>query len=405
MDVFVARQPIFDRNDKVVAYELLYRTDEKNFFDESVSSNIATSILLMNSFYSFGIDHLIGGETAYINFSKALVENDIPLLLDEKLVVIELLEGIKPDMFFINKVKYLKERGYSIALDDFTHNFPYDELIELADILKVDFLKNTSEQIIRICSKYKKLGKILLAEKVETYEEYIWAKKNGFDFFQGYFFSRPLLMKRKALNDSAYQYFRLLEKLNVPEPNYKEIAHIIEIDVTLTFNLLKVINSRFSFVNNVTSIQHGLSILGINSFKKWVSLAMMQNVATHKTSEIIKTALIRSSFMEKVALSSNLRSHSDEITFVGILSVIDVLLESPMEEIVKILPLHNDVKDTLMGKETRYSSVFNILKCYERGSFNDLNEYCQIIAFDINQLPKIYCNSIKWAEDLFEYMQ
>lgn len=405
MDVFVARQPIFDRNDKVVAYELLYRTDENNFFDESVSSNVATSILLMNSFYSFGIDNLIGDETAYINFSKALIENDIPLLLDEQHVVIELLEGIKPDQLFINKIKYLKERGYLIALDDFTHNYPYNELIDLADILKVDFLKNTGEQIIKICAKYKKLGKILLAEKVESYEEYIWAKKNNFDYFQGYFFSRPLLMKRKTLNDSAYQYFRLLEKINANEPNYKEIAHIIEIDVTLTYNLLKLINSRFTLISNITSIQHGLSILGINAFKKWLSLAMMQNVATHKTSEIIKTALIRSYFMEKVAYASNLRKYAEEITFVGILSVIDVLLESSMEDILEKLPLSLEVKDTLLAKDTSYSNVYNILKAYEAGNFYDISEYCQIIYFDINQLPKIYCDSIKWSEDLFEYMQ
>lgn len=405
MDVFVARQPIFDRSNKVVAYELLYRTNENNFFDFSVSSNIATSILLMNTYYSFGIDHLIGEHLAYINFSKALVENDIPLLLDEDNVVIELLENVKPDQTLLNKLAYIKERGYKIALDDFTYHYPYNELIELSDIIKVDFLNNTLEQIIEIYLKYKNQGKILLAEKVESYDLYLWARKVGFDFFQGYYFSKPILMKRNAIPGSAYQYFRLMDKLNVEEPNYKEIASIIETDVTLTYKLLKLINSRFSLINNVSSIQHGLAILGLNTFRKWLSLAMLQNIATHKTPEVVKIAMIRSQFMEKVSKESSLKKHAEEITFVGILSVIDVLLEAPMDEIIKNLPLSDKVKATLMGEDTDFNIVLTILKNYENGDFDNLEPLCESINFNSNKLPKIYCNSIKWAEDLFEYMQ
>jgi EAL and modified HD-GYP domain-containing signal transduction protein len=405
MDVFVARQPIFDRSNHVIAYELLYRTNENNFFDHSVSSNIATSILLMNSYYSFGIDNLIGNRFAYINFSKALIENDIPLLLDESHVVIELLENIKPDNHLLNKLAYFKERGFKIALDDFTFHYPYTELIDLADIIKVDFLNNTLEEIIGIFLKYKKQGKILLAEKVESYDLYLWARKVGFDFFQGYYFSKPVIMKKTALPDSAYQYFRLVEKLNAQEPNYKEIAGIIETDVTLTYKLLKLINSRFSLVNNISSIQHGLAIIGINSFKKWLSLAMLQNIATLKTPEIVKIAIIRSQFMETVARESSLRKHTEEITFVGILSVIDVLLEATMIDILHNLPLSDEVKNTLLGEDTDYATIFNILKLYEVGDFHDLVNLCDRIHFDSNKLPKIYCSSVKWAEDLFEYMQ
>lgn len=405
MDVFVARQPIFDRSNKVVAYELLYRTDENNYFDYTVSSNIATSILLMNAYYSFGIDHLIGNKLAYINFSKSLIENDIPLLLDENLIVIELLETVKPDQTLLNKLRYVKERGYTIALDDYSYHYPYEDLVEFADIIKVDFLNNTLEQIIEICLKYKKLGKILLAEKVETYELYLWARKVGFDYFQGYYFSKPILMKRNALPDSAYQYFRLLEKMNVPEPNYKEISGIIETDVTLTYKLLKLINSRFTLVSDVTSIQHGLAILGINAFRKWLSLAMMQNIATHKTPEVVKIAMIRSQFMDKVARESSIKRYADEITLVGILSVIDILLEAPMEEILKNLPLTKKVKATLLGEDTDYNIIFKILRTYENGDFYQLEPLCESIRFDSNKLPKIYCTSVKWAEDLFEYMQ
>ncbi len=405
MDVFVARQPIFDRGNQVVAYELLYRSNENNFFDNSVSSNVATSLLLMNTYYSFGIDNLVGDKLAYINFNKALVENDIPLLLDEKNVVIELLETVRPSDNLINKVKYLKERGYKIALDDFTYYYPFDELINLCDILKVDFLNNSLEHILEISLKYKKQGKILLAEKLESYELYLWARKIGFDYFQGYFFSKPVLFKKQTLPDSAYQYFRLIEAMNVEEPDYKEISLIIEIDVTLTYRLLKLINSRFSFVNDISSVQHALAILGINAFRKWLSLAVMQNIATHKTSELVKTAMIRSQFMEKVASFSSLKKHTEEVALSGLLSVLDALLEMPMSELLENLPVSDMVKATLLGKDTEYNVVFNILRIYEKGNFNNLSSLCDSISFDINKLPKIYCDSVKWSDELFEYMQ
>lgn len=405
MDVFVARQPIFDREHKVVAYELLYRRGEHNYFDGSVSSNVATSILLMNTYYSFGINNLTDNCTAYINFSKALIENDIPLLLDEKQVVIELLEEIKADFFFTNKVKYLKEKGYTIALDDFVASDLNSELLELADIIKVDFLLNTKEETRRIAQHCKNLGKILVAEKIETEEMYEFAKKIGYDLFQGYFFCRPSVMKSKTISDSVYQYTRLMEKLSEPEPDYGEISSIIEVDVTLTYKLLKLVNSRFSLVSNVKSVRHALSILGIYAFTKWLSLAIIQNNVTHKNSELIKISMIRAHFMELITAESVLKDYASEVTLIGILSAIDVLLETPMHVVVKSLPLSEEIKETLMGQPTVFSPIFKIVMDYEQGLFESINELCETIRFDSNLLPDMYVEAVKWAEDLYDYMQ
>jgi len=152
MDVYVARQPIFDNDKNVIAYELLYRDDDKNFFDLSVASNIATSILLMNSYISFGIDNLVDDAKAFINFEMNLIKYDIPLLLDHNKIVIELLEDIVPDKIFMDKIKMLKSKGYTIAVDDYVEGYAFDDLVELADIIKVDFFGNTQEEIKRICS-------------------------------------------------------------------------------------------------------------------------------------------------------------------------------------------------------------------------------------------------------------
>ena len=356
MDVFIARQPIFNNKKQVIAYELLYRDSYKNYFDGSISSDVATSTLLMNSYYSFGMDKLVGEGKAFINFDKALILNDVPNLLNSKSVVVELLEDIQPDKNFIEKIKTLRSAGYTIALDDYVEGYPYEELVNLSHIIKIDFMGNTKDQIEQICPVLLKKKKLLLAEKVETIEEFIWAKNLGFSLFQGYFFSKPTVIQSKSVGNNAFQYIRLMEELSKKEPNNKRIAEIIEVDVTLTYKILKLVNSNYSLVSNVTSITHALAIMGSNTFKKWLSLATVQNIGETKIPELVKTSLIRANFMEKLGNHFGFRSNS-EVPLIGILSVIDALLEKPMEELLESLPLSKEAKATLLNKESKYSPL------------------------------------------------
>jgi len=405
MDIFIARQPIFDRSEKVIAYELLYRTNEKNFFDGSISSDIATSILLMNSYFSFGLENLIGEEKAFINFDHKLIETEIPRLLNKDLVVIELLEDIKPDRAFIDKIIALKKEGYIIALDDYVFGYKYNELTAIVDIIKVDFFENTSRQITLIAKKWKAMGKLLLAEKVETKDIYEWAIKLGFDYFQGYFFSKPAVIKGKKISDHAFQYIQLLEELNKEEPNNKVISKIIETDVTLSYKLLKLVNSSFSLSNQISSINHALAILGSSAFRKWLSLAMVQNLGSDKPSELIKTSMIRSALMGNIAEHTAYKAVSEELNLVGILSVLDALLDKPMEEIVLTLPLSDNIKNALLLEESPYLNFCLIILAYEKGEFSKLDELCATINYDTKRLPQAYYEAIKWADDLFAVMQ
>jgi len=405
MDVYVARQPIFDNDKNVIAYELLYRDDDKNFFDLSVASNIATSILLMNSYISFGIDNLVDDAKAFINFEMNLIKYDIPLLLDHNKIVIELLEDIVPDKIFMDKIKMLKSKGYTIAVDDYVEGYAFDDLVELADIIKVDFFGNTQEEIKRICSKWKSRGKLLLAEKVETDEVFQWAKRIGFDYYQGYFFSKPMMMKSKKMEESSFRYFELLEELNREEPDNKRIAKIIETDATLTYKLLKLVNSKFTLVSNISSIQHALAILGVDAFKKWYSLALMQNLSVDKPSELLKISLTRAKFMEKIGEQSNLKRYTNELMLIGLLSIIDAMLEKPMDEVLNTLPLTQIIKDTLNYKETPLLNAYKIVLDYERGLFAPATQYCEAIDFDCDQMAKLYYDAIKWSKELFEFMQ
>jgi len=405
MDVYVARQPIFDNRKNVIAYELLYRDGDKNFFDLSVASNVATSILLMNSYISFGIDNLVGDARAFINFEMNLIKHDIPLLLDRDKIVIELLEDIVPDKAFMDKIKMLKSKGYTIAMDDYVQGYAFDDLVELVDIIKVDFFGNTKEEIQQICMKWKIHGKLLLAEKVETNEVFQWAKRIGFDYYQGYFFSKPTMMKSKKIEDSSFRYFELLEELNQPEPDNKRIAKIIETDATLTYKLLKLVNSRFGLAANISSVQHALAILGVAAFQKWLSLAVMQNLSADKPSELLKVSLTRARFMEGIGEHSNLKRHTEELMLIGLLSVIDGMLEQPMEEILNTLPLSQIIKDTLNNKETSLLDAYKMVLDYERGLFVPAAQYCASINFACDQMARMYYDAIKWSEELFGLMQ
>lgn len=245
MNVYGARQPIFDRTHEVIAYELLYRSNEKNFYDASLRDSVATSILLLNSYLSFGLNHLTQEKKAFVNFGPMLILDDVPRLLNKNKVVIELLESVVPTKELLTKIEGYKRDGYIIALDDYISGYPHKEILELADIVKVDFRANTDMDIRRICVELKDMNKILLAEKVETKEEFEWAKRIGFEFFQGYFFAKPTIVKKKRLTGAAYHYVEIMKELDEPEPKYKKITEIIESEVSLTYKLLKLVNSSF----------------------------------------------------------------------------------------------------------------------------------------------------------------
>jgi len=405
MEVFVARQPIFDLDYNVFAYELLYRQNENNFFDQSVESNVATSILLMNSYYTFGIDNLVGDGKAFINFDKHLIESEIPMLLDNSKIVVELLEDIVPNGKFLSKLNKLKDNGYTIAMDDYVETYIYDDLVELSDIIKIDFLANSKEAIIRIVKRWKPRGKRLLAEKVESQEEYEWAKKAGFELFQGYYFSKPTIMKGKGVNASPFQYIKIMEELSASEPDYKRISGIIETDVSLTYKLLKLVNSKFSSSKKIASIQHALSILGIDAFEKWFNLAMFQNLAAGKPSELLKVSMTRAKFMELIAVNTSLKTYANQAMLIGLLSVIDALLEKTMDLVLAELPLSDDIKSALLMLPGRFSRVYSLVLMFEKGEFEEALEIGKEIGISSLKTAEYYYEAVHWAEELFSFMQ
>ncbi|MCH4887134.1 HDOD domain-containing protein [Acidaminobacter sp. JC074] len=401
MDIYVARQPIFDADYKVVAYELLYRDSAENRFNAHLSDNVATSLLLMNSYFNFGLDNLVGDTKAFINFDKHLVEMGVPELLNNERVYVEILETVVPDKKLLKRLQHLKELGYTLVLDDYCSNYPHEDVLDLVKIIKVDFAKCDDDCRRDVVERIKGTDKILLAEKVETKEEFELAKSLGYTYFQGFYFARPSVETRKTMNSSGLQYVRLMSELNNPEPDFHVLSDIILQDVALTYKLLKLVNANAKPISEITSVQQALAVLGIDHFRTWLSLAMVQNMSSKESSEAVKYALIRSNLLSKIARHSSMKKEENLLSLLGTLSVLDVILEMNMADALENLPIGEEMKLTLLGHETRYSDAMKLCLAYEKGVFDEAEIAAKRLNYELTMLPEDYVSAISWAERMF----
>lgn len=399
MDIFVARQPIFNRDNEIIAYELLYRNSLKNFFDESVNSSKATAILITNSYINIGMENLIEDKIGFINFDQTLINNEIPKLLNKDKVVIEVLETVIPDRKIMSNLINLKREGYTLALDDFTLEYQYMKTVPLYDIIKVDFIQTGLSGAEEIIKRFSNGKNKFLAEKVETAEEYNKAYELGYDYFQGYFFSKPQVVKSKSTSGIKYQYLRIKEEMQKEEPDFGEIERIIESDVDMSYKILKLVNT-FSLTSEVLSIRHAISILGLKEIDKWLNFIMLQNFTKEKPSELVKMSVIRSKFAELIAMNSNKRNQRYQASLIGLFSLIDAILGKTKEKVLSEIPMTEDVKKAIMlDKSSTLYPIMDIILSYEEAEWDKIDEISKEIQLDVNKVPELYLQAIKWADD------
>lgn len=395
MDAFLARQPIFDKDIRIYGYELLYRQSEDNFFS-GIDDDQATAELIYNAFLVMGLQDLTDGANAFINFSKELIDSDVPFLLPKQNIIVEVLEREEVTPATIDACKKVKAMGYRLALDDFVlsqNNLP---LIEMADIIKIEFPSvSISEQysLMQKCHKQVKF----LAEKIETREEYKLAAQMGYDLFQGYFFAKPSIVRYKEVATLNPTLFSILAELSNPEPNYAVIANIFETDLGLSYKLLKLANSVYMGANNkIKSIPHALSFIGINEIYQWISLIMLKDMQNVENAELIKQSLIRGKLMELLASELHLNGEKSEFYFTGIFSSIDVLLNSQMEQVLKGLPLSVNVKNALLGIDNDQRKLLNFVMNWEKAHW----EKAAIQYSMTHKFMDLYMDALKWAKKL-----
>ena len=274
MEIFVARQPIFTLKQEVCAYELLYRSSNQNRFSH-IDGNQATTDVI-NSFLEIGVDELSEGKPCFINFTEQLLEYAIPTYFQPNMIVVEVLETVKPTDKVIEICRKLKEQGYKIALDDFEMKCEgenFNELLKLADIIKVDIRQTSRSEQLNLLTSLKSFNLKFLAEKVETRDEYEQCLKDGYQYFQGYFFSKPMILSTSDMPVFNHNILIILQELSQFEPNINRITEIIEADLSLSYKLLKLINSPIiGRVYKIKSIKQAIVLLGLKELRKWIFL-------------------------------------------------------------------------------------------------------------------------------------
>lgn len=403
MDVYAARQPIFDNRLGVYGYELLYRKSMNNFYEGS-DDNQATAELINNSFLVFQLSDLTDNKRAFINFSGEMLAKEIPLLLPKERIVVEILERVEPTEAVIEACRKLKDRGYMLALDDFAFDDKLSPLIELADMIKVDFSAFSLDQQSHLIQAYKEKYRItFLAEKIENRDEFHAARRLGYELFQGYFFSKPIVVHGKEIGIMQSSVIRIIDELNRDEPDYQHMAEIIEKDLGLTYKLLKAANSLFyGSRNRIHSIRQALVRMGTDELKKWMYLLMLKDIKNVHNKELIKTSLIRGKMMELLSLQLGMKPKQFDYFMVGLFSSADILLNKKMNDVVHELPLTKEVREALTRRSNKLGQVLDFILSLESADWSRADKFVLAGKIDYETVLSQYILAIKWANEFQE---
>lgn len=399
-DVFVARQPIFDRRLRVYGYELLFRsglTDLCALADDSQ----ATRDVMEAAWLDLGMKTLVGDKFAFVNFTRELLLGGYESALPARSTVIEILESIEPDDDVIAACRHLSASGYKIALDDFVYRPGFEALIEAADIIKIGFGEcDPAEQCrhIRRINRYS----TLLAEKVETKEDYDKAVALGFTYFQGWFFCRPETLSGRTLSGSHSMCIRLLEAVWKLELDLDELEELIRSDVSLTHRFLKFMGSAtFGWAGPFTSVRHGLALLGTELTRRWVSLISLNQLAKGKPDELLVQAAVRAKICEELGPRVGLGDRRSDLFFMGSLSLIDTMLDRPMDFAIAQLPLTEDLEAALLGQPNDLRPVLDLVIAYERSQWSECERLCTQLGVEEPTIAGLYRDGLTWANAIF----
>jgi c-di-GMP-related signal transduction protein len=403
MEVFVARQPILDSKEQLFGYELLYRNGQVDFYNQ-LDGDKATIDVLVNSFISIGVDNISFHKKCFINFTENLLLKEFPTYFPAESVVVEILEDIEPTQEVIESIKKLRKLGYTIALDDFIYEDKYMELISLADIIKVEFPRTTADQHKRLLELSNKYRIKLLAEKVETRQEFELGVKLGYDYFQGYFFSKPVIIKADDVPVYTQFHVEIIQEINKADPNIDTVTRLVERDLALSYKLLKLINSAgFQLRNKITSIKQAIVLLGLNEVRKWISIISLSSTSKGVPFQAIELCLTRAKMGE--LLSVHLKQNSSEFFLLGMFSLIDTLLHQPMEVALERLPFSSEIKEALLGAENIFGDSLSLMKSLETGDWGKFAELCQKLEISEEVGMDCYSKAIEWSSYIIDVIQ
>jgi EAL and modified HD-GYP domain-containing signal transduction protein len=403
MDIYIARQPIFNRHKRLFAYEVLYRSGMDNAFPAEVDSDEATHTVLAHVLFNIGLETITGGRRALINFTENHLLQRTPTQLPQSHCIIEILESILPTPEILEVCQELKQQGYVLALDDFDFNPLAEQLIPYVDIVKVDIQAVEREQLVAHMARMRQYPAIeWLAEKIENYEEFNLALSLGFSYFQGYFFNRPEVLKNRKIDTSKIVLLNLLAEVCRPEIDMNKIERLVAPDVSLSYKLLRYINSVFySLVNKVTSIRYALIYLGESGTRQFISLAAASEISEGKPSELMRLSMVRAELCQLLAAFHRDRVDPSQLFLLGLFSLLDAMLDMPMAELTDKLPLSPEVKAALNDRQGPLAPYLSAVIAYEKGEFDDCTASLRQLEISPDAMINAYFKALSWA-DLFD---
>jgi len=390
-EVFVARQPIFNRKLEVAGYELLFRGGSVS---EALvaSSEGATATVVLNSFTEIGLERIVGAHTAWVNVSREFVLSGLARTVPPGLVGLEILEDQVIDDRFVSALRALKEQGYRLALDDFEYGPHAEPLLSLVDVVKLDLLALGRERLARHVERLKPYGVAILAEKLETRADHAYCAEIGCDLFQGFFFRQPELVRDRGIAANRLALLQVVSALQDPDVDFAELEHLIARDVALSFRLLRYINSAFFGLHcEVRSIGHALALLGVENLRHWATLSVLASI-DDKPAELTVTALVRARFCELAGADRLADQNASELFTLGLFSVIDALMDAPIVDVLASIPFPQEMREALITHSGERGELLECVTALEAADFDEAQS-------TVPNAGELYLEALVWAND------
>ena len=406
MSFFAARQPILNIDKSLFAFELLFRDGMKNAFPD-IDDEQATSKMIAGLQFNLGIDSLTEGKRAFINFTHDSLLKGYPKMLPSEQIVVEILETVRPDKKMLRVCIELKEKGYMLALDDYEHEVVWVNFFPYIDIIKLDYQLTSPEQFAQTVKAIKRFPQIkLLAEKIETYEEYQHALELGCVYFQGYFFSKPEVVQSASFSPSQFSLMNLMAEMYMPEADINIITRAFESDVNLTFKLLRYAQSPiFKRRAAIESIKQALVVLGKTELERFMSLLFTAQFSKNKPGELIKMSLGRARCCEVLAEMSTGKQSQSAAFLVGLLSLLDAMVDTDMEQLMANLPISQNIKDAILQRSGDLANLLTLSEYFEKAQWENASALCNTLKIDPDGAVETYQQSLIWANERTETLE
>lgn len=400
MDVFIARQPIFDAAGDVFGYELLYRRNARSQVADGADSERMSVDVVVQSFLEVGIRNVTRGRLGFINFGRDMLLSHSYDLLPRDSVVIELLENVEVDEEVESACRRLVQNGYQLALDDFVFGGAHQVLLPHASIVKIDVLGLDAAEIRASAARVENVAKArLLAEKVETRDVHHACQRAGFQLFQGFFYSRPEMVTQRSASAAQLSMIKLMNLLGNENASDFELEEAFRHDASLSYKLLRMLSTAAYSGREVESILHAIRLLGRGTLQRWLSLLLASSFANVGTdTELIHTAVLRARFCELLGTAVDRGANGDALFLVGLFSMMDSLLKTPMQDILARVDLSATVRQALIERTGPHAAILKIAEAYESGDWDDVGNAASDLRIAPEEVFRSYVEAAEWSQ-------